>query len=166
MSNALPIPVEAADEPFLPQVGPAKILLTATNDWPSAARLMIEFSKVGNVVSIVCPVYGHPSHKVRVVHNTFPYKPFAPLDSLVDAIEAAKPDIIIPCDDLGVRHLHQLHSSKRIQYASEVDIPALIVRSLGAPESYAYSRFPLLVAQDLPRRRDPYARDKRHRQFR
>ena len=107
---------------------------------------MIEFSRVGHVVSIVCPVYGHPSQKVRVVHNTFPYKPLAPLNSLADAIEAAKPDIIIPCDDLAVRHLHQLHSSKRARYASEVDIPALIVRSLGPPESYATvaSRYMLL----------------------
>ena len=51
-----------------------------------------------------------------------------------------------PCDDLAVRHLHQLHSSKRPRYASEVDIPALIVRSLGPPESYTtvYSRYLLL----------------------
>jgi ATP-grasp domain len=107
---------------------------------------MIEFSKVGCVVSIVCPVYGHPSQNVRVVHNTFPYKPLTPIDSLADAIEATKPDIIIPCDDLGVRHLHQLQSSKRAQYASEVDIPALIVRSLGPSESYATvaSRYLLL----------------------
>jgi hypothetical protein len=54
-------------------------------------------------------------------------------DSLTDAIEATKPDIIIACDDLGVRHLHQLHSSRRARYASEVDIPVLIVRSLGPP---------------------------------
>jgi hypothetical protein len=119
-----------------PKVGSTKILLTATNKWPSAARLMIEFSKVGCVVSIVCPVYGHPSQKVRVDHRKFPYKPLTPLDSLAHAIEAAKPDIIIPCDDLGVRHLHQLYSSKRAQDASVVDIPALIVRSLGPPESY------------------------------
>ena len=146
VNNSLHIPVEAADAFVLPKVGSAKILLTATNKWPSAARLMIEFSRVGCVVSIVCPVYGHPSQKVRVVHNTFPYKPLAPLDSLADAIEAAKPDIIIPCDDLAVRHLHQLHSSKRARYASEVDIPALIVRSLGPPESYATvaSRYLLL----------------------
>jgi hypothetical protein len=146
MSHSLPTAVEATDELFLPEVGGAKILLTATTNWPSAARLMIEFSRIGYVVSIVCPVYGHPAHKVRVVHTTFPYKPLAPLDSLADAIEAAKPDIIIPCDDLGVRHLHQLHSSKRTRYASKVDIPALIVRSLGPPDSYATvgSRYMLL----------------------
>jgi carbamoylphosphate synthase large subunit len=97
---------------------------------------MIEFSRVGHDVSIVCPVHGHPSRKVRAVHQTFPYRPLAPLDSLADAIEAAKADIIIPCDDLAVRHLHQLYSSKRARSTSEVDIPALIVRSIGPPQSY------------------------------
>ena len=146
MNQMLAVSAEAADESFPPEAAAAKILLTATNDWPSAARLLIEFSRVGHAVSIVCPAYGHPSRKVRVVHNTFPYKPFAPLDSLAAAIEAAKPDIIIPCDDLAVRHLHQLHSSKQIRYASKVDIPALIVRSLGPPDSYATvdSRYLLL----------------------
>jgi hypothetical protein len=107
---------------------------------------MIEFSRIGHVVSIVCPAHGHPSRKVRVAHSTFPYKPLTPLDSLADAIEAANPDIIIPCDDLAVRHLHRLHSSKRARYARKVNIPALIVRSLGPLESYAVvdSRYLLL----------------------
>jgi carbamoylphosphate synthase large subunit len=143
--NSLHLPATAANAFTLPRLGPLRILLTATTKWPSAARLVIEFSRVGCVVSIVCP-YGHPSQQIRVVHNRFPYEPLAPLDSLADAIEATKPDIIIPCDDLGVRHLHQLHSSKRARYASEVDIPALILRSLGPPESYAIvaSRYLLL----------------------
>ena len=106
---------------------------------------MIEFSRVGHVVSIVCPAHAHPSRKVRVAHRTFPYRPLSPLDSLANAIEAAKPDLIIPCDDLAVRHLHQLHSSKRARHGA-VDIPALIVRSLGPAESYAAvnSRYLLL----------------------
>ena len=127
--------VTAAKEVLPREVGP-KILLTTTNRWPSSARLIVEFSRVGHIVSIVCPTHGHPSRKVKVLHGTFPYKPFAPLDSLAEAIETVKPDIIIPCDDLAVRHLHRLHSSKRARHASEVDIATLIVRSLGPPESY------------------------------
>ncbi len=115
----------------------AKILITTTNTWPSSSRLMVEFSGIGHVVAIVCPINGHPSRKVRYVHRTFPYRPLAPLDSLADAIEATKPDIIIPCDDKAVRHLHRLHSSRRAQRWRETDIPALIERSLGPPESYA-----------------------------
>jgi ATP-grasp domain len=139
---------ESVNDGVLPRdVKTTRILLTATNRWPSSSRLMIEFSRVGHVVSILCPVY-HPSEKLRIVHRTFPYKVLAPLDSLAAAIEAAKPDVIIPCDDLAVRHLHHLHSSRRARYASQVDIPALIARSLGPPESYATvdSRYLLLEA--------------------
>lgn len=94
----------------------------------------------------MCPTHRHPSGKVRAAHGTFPYKTLAPLGSLAEAIEAAKPDIIIPCDDLAVRHLHQLYLSRRARYKSEVDVPALIARSVGAPESYATvdSRYLLL----------------------
>jgi predicted ATP-grasp superfamily ATP-dependent carboligase len=111
---------------------------------------LIEFSRAGNLVSIVCPNY-EPSRKVRVAHHTFPYKSLTALDSLADAIEASKPDMIVPCDDLGVRHLHRLHASERARQ-SRVDIPALIVRSLGPPESYTAvaSRYPLLkIAHDV-----------------
>jgi hypothetical protein len=135
-----------ADGVFLRDVGTAKILLTATNRWPSSARLTVEFTRVGHFVSILCPTRGHPSRKVQTIHGTFPYRPLTPLDAVANAIEATRPDIVIPCDDLAVRHLHQLYSSKRAGYAPRVDINALIVRSLGRPESYATvdSRYLLL----------------------
>jgi len=146
MKSASQTTALTADGVFPRDAAKTKILLTTTNRWPSSARLLIEFSLVGHAVSIVCPAHGHPSRKIRVAHGTFPYRPLVPLDSLVDAIEAVKPDLIIPCDDLAVRHLHQLHSSERARHASEIDIPALIVRSLGPPESYATidSRYSLL----------------------
>jgi ATP-grasp domain len=123
----------------------AKILFTATNGWPSSARLMIEFSRLGYDVSILRPV-DHPSQKLRLRHRAFRYGLLAPLDSLADAIRAAKPDIIIPCDDLAVRHLHRLHTMRRARGASDVDIPAVIERSIGAAEHYARidSRYLLL----------------------
>src|SRR5664279_4705921 len=113
-----------------------KILLTTTTKWPNAPRLMIELLRAGHAVSILCPD-DHSSMKVQRAHDTFLYARFAPLESLTKAIEAAKPDIVIPCDDLAVRNLHELYSSKRARSASEVDIQALIARSLGHPESYS-----------------------------
>jgi hypothetical protein len=126
------------------EVGKIKILLTATNRWPSSARLLIELSRVGHIVSIVCPAR-HPSGKLRVAHGTFLYTALTPLTSIVDAIAAVRPDIVIPCDDLAVRHLHQLYASRRA-LQSEVDIPTLIEDSLGPSESYATvdSRYLLL----------------------
>ncbi len=111
---------------------------------------MIELLRAGHAVSILCP-NDHPSVKIRRAHDTFLYSGLGPSDSLVKAIEAIKPDIVIPCDDLAVVHLHQLHSSERARSASQVDIPALIVHSLGHPESYPIvdSRYMLLkIARD------------------
>jgi hypothetical protein len=97
---------------------------------------MIELLRAGHAVSILCPK-DHSSAKIRRAHDTFLYARFSPLDSLTKAIEATKPDIVIPCDDLAVRDLHELYSSKRARSASEVDLLALIARSLGPPESYS-----------------------------
>ena len=127
-----------------------KILLTTTTKWPNSPQLMIELLRAGHAVSILCP-NNHPSDRIRRAHDTFLYARFAPLDSLVKAIEATQPDIVIPCDDLAARHLHQLHSSERARSASQVNIPALIVRSLGHPASYSIvdSRYMLLkIARD------------------
>jgi ATP-grasp domain len=124
------------DGVFLRDVGTAKILLTATNRWPSSARLSVEFSRAGHLVSILCPARDHPSRKVQGIAATFPYRSLTPLAAVANAIEATEPDIVIPCDDLAVRHLHQLYASKRSRNASRVDIQALIVRSIGPPSSY------------------------------
>jgi hypothetical protein len=49
---------------------------------------------------------------------------------------ATKPDMVIPCDDRGVRHLHELHARAHLQGSDGRWIAALIERSLGSPESY------------------------------
>jgi hypothetical protein len=118
------------------------ILLTDTNRWAAPARLAIALSEAGCHVSAVCRAR-HPLLKTRVVRRTFPYHGLRPLDSLAAAIEAAQPDLIIPCDDLGVQHLHELHSLSK---ASGSSVAALIERSLGSPESYPIvsSRYDLL----------------------
>ena len=105
-----------------------KILLTTTTKWPNASQLMIELLRAGHPVSILCP-NDHPSAKVRRAHDTFLYSRFRPLNSLAEAIEADKPGIVIPCDDLAVHHLHQLHSSKRARSASGTPfLPATVFR--------------------------------------
>ena len=122
----------------------AKVLLATTTNWPCTPRLMIELLRAGHAVSIVCPKR-HCSEKIRAYHETFPYEPFSALNSLARAIHAAKPDIIVPCDDLAVRHLHLLYASKRVHWGSRANIQALIAYSLGDPES-----FPIVASrQDL-----------------
>jgi hypothetical protein len=67
------------------------------------------------------------------------YRGLAPLKSFEDAISQAKPDLIVPCDDLSTLHLHQIYERRKKE---ESPICALIERSLGAPEG-----FPLVFAR-------------------
>jgi ATP-grasp domain len=113
-----------------------KVLLTDTNRWPSPARIAIGLTKAGCDVSAVCPPHGHPLLKTSVVRQVFPYNSLRPLDSLLAAIETAGPQIIIPCDDRGVQHLHELYVHARSLGASGTELVKLIEYSLGPPESY------------------------------
>ncbi len=89
---------------------------------------------------------GHPLLKTRAVPQTFPYSGLYPQKSLRAAIEAFDPHIVIPCDDRGVQHLHQLHGQSHNRSGSRPKLAALIERSLGSPESYQIvsSRYDLL----------------------
>ena len=123
-----------------------KLLLTDTNRWPATARLAIALSKAGCDVSAVCATPGHPLLKTSVLRRAFPYSPVHPLESLQAAIDATQPQLIIPCDDRGVQHLHSLYSRANALGASGSELASLIERSLGSPESYPIvsSRYELL----------------------
>jgi hypothetical protein len=126
------------------------ILLTSTCWWPSVARLALSLAEAGCIVSAVCPARGHPLKAVSAVHQLFHYSPTDPLGALSDAISAAQPDIIVPCDDRAVLHLHQLHarhSSPSGRNGTPLhDLARLIERSLGDPSGFATvrARYPLL----------------------
>ena len=120
--------------------------MTGTNRWGMPARLAIGLAKAGCEVSAVCPIPAHPLLKTRAVRQAFSYSGLHPLDSLTAAIKAVRPQIIVPCDDRGVRHLHQLYARAHGQGKAGSQIAALIERSLGSPESYPVvaSRYGLL----------------------
>lgn len=123
-----------------------KLLLTDTTRWSTGTRLAIALYKAGCQVSAVCPADHHPFRHARVVRRIFPYSAVRPLESLESAIEESKPDMIIPCDERGVRHLHELFSRMRGEDESRRGIAGLIERSLGPPASYPIvsSRYNLL----------------------
>jgi ATP-grasp domain len=103
------------------------------------------------MVSAVCPMPSHPCLKTRAVRQVFPYSRLRPLESLITAIAAFDPQIIVPCDERGLRHLHQLHAWASAREGRDGRIATLIERSLGAPESYPIvsSRHKLLcIARD------------------
>jgi hypothetical protein len=123
-----------------------KILLTDTNRWPAAARLAIALSRRGCNVAALCPMPGHPVQKASVVQRTFHYSGFDPLTSLKTAIAAFEPDVVVPCCDRGVQHLHELHAHSRAQGPTGKPVLDLIECSLGSPENFAIvsARYALL----------------------
>jgi len=102
-----------------------KILLATTVDWPSAARLAGAFATLGATVEAVFP-RGHVLAVSRYVNRAHRYRPLRPLASFAEAIEAAAPDRIVPCDDRALAFLLRL----------EPQFGALLARSLGRLESY------------------------------
>ena len=105
------------------------VFLCATLWWPTSARLAMAFLNSGCRVSGICPS-GHPLRVVDGVDSIYPYRASNSIGSLRAALRAAKPDLIVPCDDGAVWQLHALH-------AAEPEFRALIERSLGTGEAYA-----------------------------
>ena len=111
------------------------ILVAATSHWFPTARLAMALADAGCDVEAVCPPR-HPLRVTRAVRQTHTYRGLAPLISLADAIDAAKPDLVIPGDDLSTRHLHHLYRQELDRGQKGSQTCELIRRSFGAPESF------------------------------
>src|SRR5215472_17974752 len=101
--------LESTANEFIHRPGPLRILLTDTDRRPYTARMAMALAAVGCEVTVVA-THKNPVQKARVLHRSFRYSALRPLSSLLHAIATIKPDLIIPCDDRAVKHLHQLHS--------------------------------------------------------
>ncbi len=110
------------------------VLVAATRRWFSTARLVMALAEAGFVVEVVCPDE-HPIAKTGSFRQMYPYHGLMPVKSFTRAIAAAKPDLVVPSDELASRHLHdlyhQLHRSGRTP-----EVLNLIVRSLGDPGGF------------------------------
>jgi hypothetical protein len=113
-----------------------RILLATTVKWPSAAYLARAFALFGCSVEAVFP-RGHVLGVSRYVARAHAYRPLRPRSSFATAIAAAKPDLIVPCDDRAVAHLLSIRAA-----APTPELSALFVRSMGRMESY-----PLMMAR-------------------
>ena len=114
------------------------VLLTNTSWWACASRLAIGFGECGYYVSAVYPAQGHPLRKTSVIRQSFPYGARNPITSLKKAIRASSPDLVIPCDDRAVEHLHLLYVEAA--GSGERDLTDLIERSLGNPASFSIAQ--------------------------
>jgi biotin carboxylase len=110
-----------------------RILLVATLHWPTAARLAIAFAQLGCRVEAVCPPE-HACARTRAVRGIHRYETFRSLPALRRAVDAAGPDLIIPCDDKAAAELHRLHAGAG---GPAAEMKARIGRSLGSPAACA-----------------------------
>jgi carbamoylphosphate synthase large subunit len=111
------------------------VLVAATSHWFPTARLAMALAKAGCNVEAVCPAR-HPLSKTSAVRRTHTYHGLTPLMSLAKAIGTAKPDLIVPGDDLSTRHLHHLYRRESGRGQKGAQTCTLIERSFGAPESF------------------------------
>jgi hypothetical protein len=86
---------------------PAKILLAAATDWPFPARLAGAFASLGARVEAIC-LKRSPLRQSGVAMRRHDFSPLKPLASLMAAIAAAAPDLVVPCDDLMAELLWRL----------------------------------------------------------
>lgn len=93
-------------------------------------------SEAGCRVSALYPARGHPLSKTGAVESRYTYRGWNPVASVQHAIEETAPDLVIPCDDRAVGHLHELHTAAAGLGARGAGIRTLIERSLGPPSSY------------------------------
>ena len=113
-----------------------KVLLATTCRWFSTARLAMAFRRVGCEVDLVCP-NDHPAFSTHAVHRRFRYHGVSAQQSFRNAILKSRPDIVIPCDDVAMRHLHCLYSTA--SQAKDNDSGAIchvLQVSMGDPVSY------------------------------
>lgn len=112
------------------------ILLVSTNSWLSPVRLAESLADLGCAVQAVCTPRSALSIS-SAVGSTHHYRSFKPLLSIDAAIEAAHPDLIVPCDDLATAHLHALYERKTCNGPLlPLATAALLARSLGSPASH------------------------------
>ena len=103
-------------------------VLIAVSTRTGAARVAMAFAELGCHVEAICWFCGPLAHTsaVRRVHR---YSPLRPLAALRRALIAARPDLVVPCDDRAVGHLLALHD--RLVASGESAMAAVIARSLG-----------------------------------
>ncbi|HEY5083324.1 MAG TPA: hypothetical protein VII48_02290, partial [Rhizomicrobium sp.] len=118
---------------------PASILLATTMTWPFPAQLAGAFAGVGARVEALCPPRAMLARS-RHVAQLHRYNALAPMESLCQAIAAAHPDMIIPCDDLAAEQVNRAYGAASIgrldflTRAAEAGAPAVPATALDSED--------------------------------
>jgi carbamoyl-phosphate synthase L subunit-like protein len=124
------------------QILPIRILVVATNKWPSIGLLVAALIKVGFETAVVCPS-GSPINNIRNLNARYVYRPRQSLLSIRAAIADWNPSLLICNDDVAVHELQAIYSQVReLETGSpeSTGLVELIELSLGDPRSFAVSR--------------------------
>ena len=118
-----------------------KILVVSTQCWPIPARIASALAKVGFTVGSVSPSKSFV-RQTRAVHRHYTYRPWAPANSIIRAIEDWSPDFLVCTDDEAVKELHGIHfrAATCPTVASSIKLAKLIEKSLGSPDGFEFSR--------------------------
>ncbi|HVX77223.1 MAG TPA: ATP-grasp domain-containing protein [Bradyrhizobium sp.] len=111
-----------------------KVLIVATDVWPTAARISISLAQVGFRVATVSPARGLV-RKIKAVTDHYTYSPWDGSGSIAAAIRAWRPELLVCTDDQAVKHLHDLHgTASRLLDVDSRSLMQLIETSLGNPK--------------------------------
>ena len=104
-----------------------RLLLVSTQPWPFPARLAMALRRVGFHVEGASPprAYLGRSAAPEAWHRL---RPWRLAGDLADAVRAARPDRLIPCDDLSAALLVALHEDPAMR--------AVVEASMGDPAAY------------------------------
>lgn len=94
------------------------------------------FHGIGCQVDLVCPT-DHPAFSTHATRNRYKYHGITALQSFRRAILSSQPDIVIPCDDVAMRHLHCLYAAASQGHDEDSrEICQVLQVSMGDPSSY------------------------------
>jgi biotin carboxylase len=113
-----------------------KVLLATTCRWFSTARLAMAFHRLGCEVDLVCPP-NHPALSTRALQQSYRYHGVSAQQSLRNAILKSAPQIVLPCDDVAMRHMHRLYwNASQAKEQKSIAVSNLLQVSMGNPSGY------------------------------
>jgi carbamoylphosphate synthase large subunit len=112
----------------------SRVLLISTCRFLGPARLASAFLNIGSQVNAVCSAQD-TIRSVKGMATIYPWRPLAPERCLEAAILAARPDLLVSCDDVATLNLHRVF--ERSKRSGAADTCNLIERSLGDSRYYS-----------------------------
>lgn len=118
-----------------------KVMCISSFRWPFVARIPIALAKVGLQVATVVPARSL-IQRIKRTHARYIYRPWRPSASILRAIDAWSPNLLVCSDDRAVSELHRIHrrASRYPDNPRLCRLIDLIEASLGDPASFAITR--------------------------